>query len=255
MKPFGCAFAAALSFASIALAPSESQAADLVPSFGFIAPGWLPPLTISMTPFWSAAGLPETGTNYYSAAAPASASTPFWERFDPFSPLYEAWFGTYVVDNFQFADEWHHATSAHDIPNSIQRVLTLASVDQIAWLTGFQDPHPLATIVPSSVVVAPATGGSFLMHAQIQSHSDVGGTIPSFPFYPPFSTSSSNVDPYADVTLSATFLFKYVPSQNELVIVYSSGTQWTTLDGVSHTTPLSVTAEQLAMMAATTFPG
>jgi hypothetical protein len=38
------------------------------------------------------------------------------------------------------------------------------------------------------------------------------------------------------------------------VIIYSSGTQWTTLDGVSHSTPPSVTAMQLAMMAATSFP-
>jgi hypothetical protein len=160
-----------------------------------------------------------------------------------------------VVDNFQFAGEWGHPTSARDIPNSIQRVLTLTAVDQIAWLTGFQDPHPEAAVVPASVVVAPATGGFFLMRAQFQSHSDVGGTIPSFPFYPPYSTSSSQVTGYADVTLSAMFLFKYIASRSELVIIYSSGTQWTTLDGASHATPLSVTAAQLAMMAATTFPG
>jgi hypothetical protein len=249
------AVAAALTFTPLALTPSAARAADLVPSFGFIAPGWLPPQTISMTPFWSAAGLPETGTNYYSAGAPGSPSTPFWERFDPSSPLYQAWFGAYVVDNFQFANEWNHAVvSVHDIPNSVQRVLALAAVDQIAWLTGFQDPQPLAAPIPSSLVVVPAANGYFLAYLQVRSHSDVGGTIPSFPFYPPYATLSSMVAAYAEVTLSAAILFKYISSKNELVIVYSSGTQWTTLDGASHSTPPSVMGMQLAMMADTTFP-
>jgi hypothetical protein len=190
-----------------------------------------------------------------SSRAPASSSTPFWERFDPSSPLYQVWFGAYVVDNFQFADEWNHAVvTVDDIPNSVQRVLALGSVDQVAWLTGFQDPHPLAAPVPSSVIVVPMANGYFLAHLQIQTHSDVGGTIPSFPFYPPYATRSSMVSAYANVTLNAMLLFKYLSSKNELVIIYASGTQWTTLDGASHSTPTSVTALHLAMMAATSFP-
>jgi hypothetical protein len=141
-----------------------------------------------------------------------------------------------------------------DIPNSVQRVFALATIDQVAWLTGFQDPHPSAALVSSSVVVVPMANGYFLAYGQIQSHSDVGGTIPSFPFYPPYATRSSMVSAYANVTLNATLLFKYISSTSELVIIYSSGTQWTTLDGVSHSTPPSVTAMQLAMMAATSFP-
>jgi hypothetical protein len=239
----------------LVLAPSVARASDLVPRFGFIAPGWVQPLNISMTPFWSAAGLQETGTNYYSSGAPASPSTPFWERFDPSSSLYQAWFGTYVVDNFQFANEWNHAiVTVGDIPNSVQRVFALATIDQVAWLTGFQDPNPSAALVSSSVVVVPMANGYFLANGQIQSHSDVGGTIPSIPFYPPYATHSSMVAAYANVTLNAMLLFKYISSKNELVIIYASGTQWTTLNGVSHSTPPSVTATQFVMMAATSFP-
>jgi hypothetical protein len=255
VKTSSRAVAVVLTLLVLVLAPSGARAADRVPRFGFIAPGWLQPLNISMTPFWSAAGLPETGTNYYSAGAPASPSTPFWERFDPSSRLYQAWFGTYVVDNFQFASEWNHPiVSVEDIPNSVQRVFALATIDQVAWLTGFQDPHPSAALVSSSVVVVPMANGYFLAYGQIQSHSDVGGTIPSFPFYPPYATRSSMVSTYANVTLNATLLFKCISSTSELVIIYSSATQWTTLDGVSHSTPPSVTAMQLAMMAATSFP-
>jgi hypothetical protein len=240
--------------ASLMLASSPVLAADVVPQFGFVAPGWLPPQTIDMTPFWSAAGLPETGTNYYSAGGPASSSSALWERFDPSSPLYEAWFGSYVVDNFQFASEWNHPiVTVANIPNSIQRVLALATVDQIAWLTGYEDPHPEAAVDPSSVVVVPAADGYFLVLARMASDSDVGGTIPAFTWYPPYASRASQVSPYASVTLTTAALFKYLPSKGELVIVYSSGTDWTTLDGRSHGTPPLVTVEQFAMMTSTTF--
>ena len=256
MKTSSCAVAAALTISSPVLAPSPAHAADLVPDFNYVAPGWLQPLNISMTPFWSAAGLPETGTNYYSAGAPASPSSPGWERFNPSSPLYQAWFGAYVVDDFQFASEWNRpVVRVQDIPNSIQRVLALATVDQLAWLTGYQDPNPTASVVPSSVVVLPAADGYFFVSTQMQTHSDVGGTIPQFPWYPAYSTYSSSVAPYANVTLNTACLFKYIPSSGELVVIYSSGTQWTMLDGAKHSTPPYVSAEQFAMMLATTFPG
>jgi hypothetical protein len=246
---------AATALTSIALASPPARAADAVPHFDFLAPGWLAPQTIDMTPFWSAAGLPETGTNHYSLGAPASSSSPFWERFDPESPLYDAWFGTYVVDDFQFASEWDRpVVRVDDIPNSIQRVIALATVDQIAWLTGFGDPHPEAAMDPSSVVVLPAANGYFLVLGRMASDSDVGGTLPDLPFYPPYSTVAAEVGPYAKVTLTTAALFKYLPSRGELVIVYSSGTEWTTLDGRPHATPPLVTAEQFAMMAGTTFP-
>ena len=255
MKPSVCALAAALAASSLVLAPSPAQAADLVPSFGFVPPTWLTPLAFPMTAFWGAAGLPEQGINYYSAGAPASPSSPYWERFDPGSPLYEAWFGTYVVDDFQFASEWDHPqVRVADIPNSIQRVLALATVDQIAWLTAYQDPHPYAEVVPSTLVVLPAANGYFYGAALMKSHSDVGGTIPDFPWYPPSSAHASEVAPYADVTLTTSYLFKYLPDAHELVIVYSSGTIWKTLDGGLHATPPRVSATQLAMMLGTSFP-
>jgi hypothetical protein len=103
------------------------------------------------------------------------------------------------------------------------------------------------------VVVVPAPNGYFFVYAQMQSHADVGGTIPAFSWYPPYSTYASQVAPYAPVTLNSALLFKYVASRNELVVVYASGTQWKTLDGASHATPPNVTAQQLAMMLATTF--
>src|SRR5579864_3200138 len=47
------AVAVVLTLLYLLLAPSVARAADLVPRFGFIAPGWLQPLNISMTPFWT----------------------------------------------------------------------------------------------------------------------------------------------------------------------------------------------------------
>ncbi len=247
-------FAVALAFSSLVLIPTAARADDLVPTFDFIAPGWLQPLSTSMTPFWSAAGLPETGTNYYSSGA-ASSSSPYWERFDPSSPLYQAWFGTYVVDDFQFASEWNHpVVRVQDIPNSVQRVAALATVDQIAWLAGYQDPTPYASVEPSSIVVVPAADGYFFLSMQMNTHSDVGGSIPEFPWYPPYATNASSVDPYASVTANSVALFKFIPSKNELVVIYASAAQWTTLDGAKHATPPWVSAEQLAMMLSTKIP-
>jgi hypothetical protein len=255
MKISTRATAVAILLAPLALAPSKALAADAVPHFGFIAPGWLAPQSIDMTPFWSAAGLPETGTNYYAAGAPASSSSPLWERFDPTSPLYQAWFGAYVVDDFQFASEWSHPhVRVADIPNSIQRVIALASVDQIAWLTGYEDPHPEAAVDPSSVVVVPAADGYFLVLARMATDSDVGAEVAPFPWTQPESAVASEVSPYAKVTLTTAAAFKYLPSRGELVIVYWSGTEWTTLDGARHATPAFVTLEQFTMMARTTFP-
>lgn len=226
--------------------------ADLTPTFRFMAPGWIsPPLTISMTPYWGAFGLPDQGVNYYSSGAPRAPS-PYWERFDPTSDLYEAWFGSYVVNDFPCASEWAHPTPT-TMPCTVANVQALAFVDQYVWLAAYGDPSPLAQVDPASVVVLPAPDGYFVMYAQIASHSDLGAPTSLYGFDPPYSLYSSVVPPYQPVTLNSVARFKYIPSANELVIVYASGTQWTLLDGTKKCTPPVVEAEQLAMVFSTTF--
>lgn len=239
----------------LVLCALEAQArADLTPQFNYIASGWIaPPLSIDMTPYWNAFGLPDQGTNYYSAGAPVGTS-PYWERFDPKSPLYQGWFGVYVVDNFPCASEWSQRNlTPADIPCSIANVQAIISADQYVWLAAYGDPTPVATFNASSVVVSNAPDGYFLLYGAISTDSDVGGTIPSFTWYPPYADESTLVDAYAPVTYNAVARFKYIQEANELVVVYASGAEWTLLDGTKHATPPVVVAEQLAMVFATSF--
>jgi hypothetical protein len=59
-----------------------------VPQFNTVAEGWLEPLVFPMDDVWHAMGSPESGTNYYTAGGPLDSNTPYWERFNPDSPLY-----------------------------------------------------------------------------------------------------------------------------------------------------------------------
>jgi hypothetical protein len=237
-----------------AVGVARQAAADVVPQFNYLAPGWLPLQTISLTPFWSAAGLPETGTNYYSLGAPLPGS-PYWERFDPNSPYYQAWFGAYVVGNFQFASEWEKPNlQPSDISQSVARVEALSVVDQDAWLEGYGNTAPNTQVVPNSTVVVPAGNGFFRVFYTLTSESDVGGTIPQYPFYPPYSTASNLVPPYQPVVIEATLLLKYLPVEKELIVIYASNTTWKLKDGSFHTTSLPVIAQQFEMSAAVSVP-
>lgn len=216
-----------------------------VADFNFIAPGWTTPVnTIDMGQFWHPAGLQESGINYYLAGGPLSGATT-WERFDPLSPRYQAWTGAYVVTNFQFANEWTKSNlQVSDIPNSISRVLELGVIDQLAWLTGFEDPAPLAQVIPSTVHTVKDSNGFFTVVALMNSHSDVGANVP-FPFVPP---PSPLVQPFAPVVLEIFLTFKYDPSHNVFLVAYASGTRWL-VQGVPHQTPLFVFGEQAEMLS------
>lgn len=231
-------------------APQDVPTHDVTPTFHYVAPGWNAPQSIEFDPYWQAAGLPERGTNFYLMGAPATSS-PFWTRFDPSSPLYQAWFGAYVVRDFQYANEWSKShLSTADIPNSIQRVIALASIDQMVWLTAYGDPAPKADVVPGSVVVFPIGGNRFAIYCEMRSHSDVGAPILPYPWYPP---ASSSVTPFAPITLHSTAVFTYLSREQRLVITYAVGVEWDTKDGQHHATPADVYLRQAIMLAATTF--
>lgn len=249
LKKISVTFSTVIALLLCGSSAARAQVTPPTPSFAFIAPGWTnPPNTIDMTQFWAPAGLPETGINTYLSGGPLPGNTT-WERFDPLSPFYQVWFGTYVVQHFAFASEWdHRKVEVTDIPNSIARVMELAVIDQIAWLTGFRDPAPLAQIVPETVHVVPVSNGYFAITADMLSHSDVGNPVP-FPFVPPPSPLVGAYDP---VTLDTFLAFKYDAKRGVLLIVYASGTKWV-VQGVTHHTPFFVSREQISMILGTQF--
>ena len=242
--------------ALVLMAPSvqaETVSPAPVPSFHVIAPAWFTPLSFPLDAAWAAFGYPDRGTTYYSSAAPLGSS-PYWDRFNPASDRYEAWFGAYVIADFAYAYEWAQSSlSVCDIAQSAQHLRDLALADQFAWQTAYGDPAIVATIVPGSIYVHPVGGRWFAIGFKIESHTDVGGTIPAFPWYPPYAQETSQVAAYAGTTFDTVYLFTYDAASKHLLVKFFSGTEWTTLDGVRHATPRHVYLEMLQMVAATTF--
>jgi hypothetical protein len=242
---------------AIFLATSSVQAETVppapIPSFHVIAPAWFTPLSFPLDTAWAAFGYPDRGTTYYSSAAPLGSSS-YWDRFNPESDRYEAWFGAYVIADFAYASEWSEMSlTTCDIAKSVQHLQDLAVADQFAWQTAYGDPAIVATITPGSVYVHPVEGRWFAMGLQLQSHTDVGGTIPAFSWYPPYAQEASRVTAYANTTFNTFYLFTYDAASKHLLVKFFSGTEWTTLDGVHHVTPRHVYLEMFQMFSATTF--
>lgn len=234
---------------------NDEIAADVVPQFNYVAPGFAPIQTIDMTQFWSQFGFPERGTNYYTSGGPATPSTANWERFNPQSPYYQVWFGTYIVSNFSAAAEWDSPNlEISDVQASVARTLQLAAADQIVWLSGYLDPHPNATIDQSSVKVFKAGPRKFSIYAKINTDSDLGYPDPLFGFYPGWTKYATLVEPNAPVSLDAVMTISYDDAHQNFIVQYASNCHWTLSNGTKKRTPLWVEAHQAAMMVATTFP-
>lgn len=257
------AFVTALTLAVLTLWAASARA-TIQPVFN-LEEGWNNPnLQITMDPFWEAFGLPDRGTNFYTTGAP-DAGSQIWDRFDPHSPFYQAWFGSYVVSDFPAPQEWPAHCPA-EIPLSIANVQAITQVDQLAWLHGFGDPAPQADFGETQVF-GPDGAGFFLMVATIYTHSDLGGgqllgpggvPVPSLPFYPivggAFDPAAFDVpSAYAPVQYVAEIRFKYdVPSAMFLVI-YASQAAWSLADGTRHETSSEVAFGQVEMLLGTTF--
>lgn len=236
------------------LTPSVATAQPPEPTFGLVTPGWVdPPLAFPLDYFWHASNFPESGTTFYTSAAPIAGST-YWERFNPNSDRYQAWFSTYVIQDFSFGSEWNQpCLGVQNIQKSIQRLIDLSLIDQKTWLAAYGDPNPRADIVPGSIAVAPLHNNEFLLLYTLRTHSDVGGTIPAFPWYPPYATEAACVSPYQDILVNAVFRFTYDAPSHCLLVTFFSGNEWTTNDGVLHATPAYVFHEQVQMLRHVTF--
>jgi hypothetical protein len=237
-----------------AIGDRVALAADLVPSFGYLAPGFAPIQSIQAGQFWNAFGFQETGIGYYTSGGPKDSSTTIWERFNPTSPYYQVFFGCYVIDNFATASEWSNSDlQVSDIQGSIQRLLALGSADQIAWLSGFQDPHPNATPDQRSIVVVKDGPRLFTMYVRFSTDSDLGFPDPLFGFYPGYNQFANMVSPNAPITVEAVLTFTYDNDHQNFVVVYASNAHWSLSDGTAKQTPAWVEFQQAKMVATTSF--
>ena len=235
----------------------RAQAANAVPQFGYVAPGWLPVQSFPLDQVWYAFGFQEGGISYYSIGGPPSANTPYWERFDPTGATYEAFFGAYVISNFKYAADWNKPNlQPSDIVNSANELVALGNVDQFAWLSFYNGQFGGPTgssLVPGSLHILPADDGFFLVTFLVSTFSDLGSTTPPAPFVPPYSLFSSVVPQWQPITAEAFVLIKYDSVHANLLAIYGSGAQYNLLDGSHKNTPISTILQIGKMMAATTF--
>ena len=250
----------ALTFALLAVADPAS-ASGLTPSYGYIAPGWTPPQVQDLTAFWRAAGLQESGFTSYSVGGPPAGS-PYFERFDPTGATYQDFFGTYVIDDFKYAGDWLNPDGTArtdmqpcDVTRSAEELVALAVADQEAWLAFYsgQFGGPVATaLVPGTLAVLPAGGGTFLVTFALSSYSDLGAPAPPAPFVPPYGLYASLVPAWQPVTLAVAGLVHYDAPHAEMLVVYGNATGYL-ISGQPQVTPPATVVQIGRMAAATTF--
>jgi hypothetical protein len=219
--------------------------------------GWNAPLTFDLSAELPAFGLSDALVNYYAAGAPPPGSS-VWSRFDPTSPFYECWVGSYVVHDVpaEVAAEWTSCRDpdADDVLATAGHAIELTVVDTDIWNAVYGD-ESLGAAVASPLTVREVHwdhrilgAPTFEVTADLHARSDVGDAGPPFPWYPAWSPASALVDPYAPVVLHATVRFTYVPELGALLVGYRSSTSWSTRDGVEHETPRFVIEQQRAML-------
>ncbi|MFT3774002.1 MAG: hypothetical protein QM820_52220 [Minicystis sp.] len=223
--------------------------------------GWNAPLVFDLSPYMPLLGLGNTLVNYYAEGAPAPGGVT-WSRFDPRSPFYQAWVGTYLAGNLPagVTAEWsgcHGPQDTGDVQATAAHVVALTIADQNIWNLAYGDAS-FATALASPTCVRELHGNqrildrpTFEVSWDLDAKSDVGDAAPAFPWYPAWESVSDDVDPYAPVVLHATASFTV--SGGVLVVSYRASTTWWTRDGEEHETPAWAVEQQRAMLRRVTF--
>lgn len=116
---------------------------------------------IDMTKTWQRAAIRAQGLNYFTIGAVANGLS---SRYDPTSPMYQAWFGGYVV-RFQEERSW-----------SAKEHVLLGVADQKKWLAYYGDPRPMMEFlsIDNGEDVTIGRYKTKLYYWTGLSHSDVG---------------------------------------------------------------------------------
>jgi hypothetical protein len=225
---------------SVALAPApgrqDAQASTSVAKvhidLGQLPSGWAKSEHV-MDPIWQPLNL--TGMNYFAFGAPVPPNH-FAARSDPSSPLYQAWFGVYVINGGRQIFE------SADPAKEYEWLVKFAELDQSAWLAAMGDSKPQAKGVqhsgPHTVTIdgRPRT----VYDNTITSHSDLG--VPG-----PTSTPLSRmlgmpnpgelkipVKPFHPLTLQGSYAFWYDSSRDVTFVVYMCASSFRADDGTLH---------------------
>ena len=197
------------------------------PEFKVLPSDWIPAMRQPMDKIWAGLGL--KGMNYFSFGGPAHWFTSYSARSDPSSPLYQAWFGVYVIAG---RANW----LSPDGTIVISKLAQSAEFDQNAWLKAMGDRSPQTEFVASekeeTVVIAKEVRP--LITATFRSHSDLNTNIRGMSGLigmPPDKQWARNLDSYHDVMLTGLLSTWYESADDVTIVVYANSAGYHTKDG------------------------
>lgn len=194
--------------------------------FGRLPEGWVNASNV-MDDVWSLAGL--HGVNYYAYGGPTSPSTTA-SRMDIRSPLYQVWFGVYVISNPKTMTSKNAAATT-------DTAVKLADMDQRSWLAAMGDPQPLGLgkVELHRADTIRIDGADRVLYTyKGKSHSDVGSEVtPLRQSLGPMNDEAwkSKVPPFHELELRGQFAFWTDSNRHLTAIVYSAAPVFTTNDG------------------------
>lgn len=206
----------------------EVLAKHISVSFAPLAPEWVTEQNV-MDPIWEPLGY--KGVNYYAYGGPQTGHE-FAARSDPDSPLYQAWFGVYVIGDGKAA---FGTRNAHD---GCQAFAKLAEYDQHSWLQAMGDPSPLAQSManPHFSTTAIADLKRTTCSFEMKSHSDLGTAdtpLAKHMRMPPSEKWKDRLSPFHDLTLHVVGAWWYDSRRDVSVIVYGASSAFTTKSGAA----------------------
>lgn len=218
-------------------------AAHIGVSFAPVPSPWVAEQNV-MDPIWEPLGY--KGVNFYAYGGAAEGST-FVSRSDPDSPLYQAWFGVYLVASASgvFAGE--------DKNRACLAFSNLAEFDQRSWLEAMGDPHPFAESAQAKQFsLIPIAGSSRTACTfDMKSHSDLGpGTTPLAKHVgmPPTQKWQDRLGAFHGLTLHVLGAWWYDNQRNVSVIVYTACSNFTDNRGTTKDNGAAVKAAFRKMM-------
>ncbi len=221
----------------------EVLARHISVSFAPLAPEWVTEQNV-MDPIWEPLGY--KGVNYYGYGGPQTGHE-FAARSDPDSPLYQAWFGVYVIGDGKAA---FGTGNEHD---GCQAFAKLAEYDQRSWLQAMGDPSPLAQNETSPHFTTTAIAGSkrTTCSFDMKSHSDLGTAdtpLAKHMGMPPAEKWKNRLLPFHDLTLHVVGAWWYDSRSDVSVIVYGASSAFTTKSGAARDNRSALDATLARMM-------
>ncbi len=153
----------------------------------------------------------------------------FIERFNPYSPYYQAWVGCYVIHTPITKNSTRIVGFEENGEPILDELATIGLGDQLAWLHSYGDPKPYVEVVKAEPLPPqnfhPLAQAAFL--GEMWTHSDVNlnGSIDwryNLIFGKPHPRILKTVEPYHDILMRGYYIAWCQPEKRITVISYGA---------------------------------